>query len=249
MNENGLSTALEDFIHIVLGNLGLTLQNHLVTLDGNNLTSILIDKVFIPALQHTGCQLGTDNLLQSTLVDFDLLGKIEYLQDVLIGLETDSTQQGCNGQLLLTINVRIHNIINVSSELNPRTLERNDTGRVEQRTVGMNVLTEEYAGRTVQLRYNDALGTIDDKGTVGSHVRNGTQEHILNHRAEILMVGIRAIEFQLSLQGYAIRQTTLQALVNGVTGRVDIVIQELKNEIITKTLIAHRENPETASDS
>ena len=47
------------------------------------------------------------------------------------------------------------------------------------------------------------------------------------------MVGIGTVEFQLSLQGYAISQATLQTLVNGVTGRVDIVIQELKDEIVT----------------
>jgi hypothetical protein len=48
------------------------------------------------------------------------------------------------------------------------------------------------------------------------------------------MIGVGAIQLQLSLQGYAIGKTTLQALVNGVTGRVDIVIQELKDEVITR---------------
>ena len=47
------------------------------------------------------------------------------------------------------------------------------------------------------------------------------------------MIRISTIQFQLSLQGYTIGQTTLQTFVNGVTGRVDIVIQELKDEIIT----------------
>ena len=61
-----------------------------------------------------------------------------------------------------------------------------------------------------------------------------TKEHVLNHRTEILMIRVSAIQFQLSLQGHTIGQTTLQTLVNGVARRVDIVIQELKNEIITR---------------
>ena len=48
------------------------------------------------------------------------------------------------------------------------------------------------------------------------------------------MIRVGAIQFQLSLQRYAIGETTLQALVDGVAGRVDIVIQELKNEVITR---------------
>ena len=86
----------------------------------------------------------------------------------------------------------------------------------------------------MQLRYNNTLGTINHEGTVGGHVRNRTKEDVLNHCAEILMIGIGAIEFQLSLQGYAIGQTTLQALIDGVTGRVNIVIQELKNKVVTR---------------
>mgnify|MGYP007043003657 CR=1 FL=1 len=56
----------------------------------------------------------------------------------------------------------------------------------------------------------------------------------MNHRAEVLVVGVSAIQFQLSLQRYAISQAALQALINGVTGRVDIVIQELKNEVVAR---------------
>ena len=47
------------------------------------------------------------------------------------------------------------------------------------------------------------------------------------------MVWVCTIQFHLSLQRYAICKTTLKALINRVTRRVDIVIQELKNEIIT----------------
>ena len=48
------------------------------------------------------------------------------------------------------------------------------------------------------------------------------------------MVGVGAVQFKLGLKGYAIGQATLQTLLDGVTGRVDIVIQELKDEIVAR---------------
>ena len=48
------------------------------------------------------------------------------------------------------------------------------------------------------------------------------------------MIRISAFQFQLSLQGYAIRQTTLQTFVDGVARRINIVIQELKNVTISR---------------
>ena len=234
VDKNGVSTALQDVDHVLLGNLGLTIHDDLVTLDGHHLASILIDEVLVPTLQHTGGEFAADDLLQGGLAHLHLLGQVEDLQDVLIVLETDGTKQCRNRQLLLTVDVGIHHVVDVGGKLNPRTLERDDAGRVEQRAVGVDILSEEHAGRTMQLRHDHTLGTIDDERAIGSHIGNGTQEHVLNHRAEILMVGIRAVKFQLGLQGYAIGQAALQTLVDGVAGRVDIVVQELKNEIITR---------------
>ena len=109
----------------------------------------------------------------------------------------------------------------------------------------MHALSEEHARRTVQLGYNHTLSTIDNKRTIGRHIGDRAQEHVLDHRSEILMIRIRAIQFQLSLQRHTIGQTALQTLVDGVAGRVDIVIQELKNEVITR--VGDREVPRSAS--
>ena len=119
MNKDSLSTTLKDLHHIFLGNLCLALHDNLITLDRNHLTRILIHEVFVPALQHTGCQLRTNNLLQGFLVNLNLFGKIENLQDIFISLETDGSQQGGYGQLLLTIDVGIHHVVDIRSELNP----------------------------------------------------------------------------------------------------------------------------------
>ena len=96
----------------------------------------------------------------------------------------------------------------------------------------MHTLAEEYARRAVQLRNNDALGTVDDECAVAGHVRNRAQENIARHSTEVLMIRIRAVQFHFGLQGYAIGQATLQALIDRVAGRVNEVVQELKNEVI-----------------
>ena len=97
----------------------------------------------------------------------------------------------------------------------------------------MYALAEEYARRTVQLRHHNALGTVDNKRAILRHIRNGAQEYILYERTEVLVVRVSTIQFHLGLQRYTIGQSALETLVNGVAWRIDKVIQELKNEIIT----------------
>ena len=46
------------------------------------------------------------------------------------------------------------------------------------------------------------------------------------------MIGIGAIQFQLGLQRYAIGQTMLQTLLDGVTGRVNVIVQKFQDEIV-----------------
>ena len=96
----------------------------------------------------------------------------------------------------------------------------------------MNARTEEHARRTVQLRYYDTLSTIDNKCTVGGHIRNRSQENILNHRIEVFMIRICTIKFQFSLQRNAVGQATLQAFLDGITRRIDIIVQELQYEVV-----------------
>ena len=48
------------------------------------------------------------------------------------------------------------------------------------------------------------------------------------------MIGICTIKFHLRLQGHTIGQSALQTFFNGISRRIDKVIQELENEIITR---------------
>ena len=119
MNEYRLRTALQNLHHVIIGNLRLTLHDDLITLNGNHLTGILVNEVLIPTLQHTGSQFRTDILLQCSLVDLHLFRQVEDLEDFLICLKTYGTKQRRNRQLLLTVDVCIHHIIDVSGKLDP----------------------------------------------------------------------------------------------------------------------------------
>ena len=154
-------------------------------------------------------------------------------------VEADGTQQRRHGQLLLTVNVGIHHVVDVRGKLNPRTLERDDTGRIEHATVGMHALAEEHARRAVQLRHDDALGTIDDKCAVVGHVGNGSQENVLNVRTEVLVVLVGAIQFHPGLERHTVSQSALQALLHGVARRVYEIVQKLKNEAVAR--VGYRE--------
>ena len=146
MYKDGRSTALKNLVNIILGDFSLTFHDNLITLDGNHFTGILINEVLVPAFQHTGSQIATNHLLHVLLVHLHFLSEVENLKDILVSFKTDGTQKRGYGQLLLTIDVSIHHIVDVSCKLNPRTLERNNTCRIEHGSVGMNTLTEEHTG-------------------------------------------------------------------------------------------------------
>ena len=106
----------------------LAVDNNFVTLDGNNFTGIFVYKILNPCFQYTRRQLTTYNLLEIRLVHLHILCQVEDFKNVLVILKTDGSQQCGYRQLLLTVDVGIHDIVDVGSKLNPRTLERDDTG-------------------------------------------------------------------------------------------------------------------------
>ena len=110
---------LEDFIYVVLGKLCLTLHDNLVALDRNNLAGVLVNEVLVPRLQYTCSELAANGSLHILLVDLHFLGKVEYLKDVLVLLVAHGTQKSCNWQLLLTVDIGIHHVVDVGGKLNP----------------------------------------------------------------------------------------------------------------------------------
>ena len=129
----------------------LAFQNDFVTLDGYDFTGILIDEVLNPAFKHTSCKLLAKMLFQIFTSSLNFFGQVKDLKNILIILKPDGTKQCRYRQFLLAVDVRIHDIINICSELNPTALEGNDAGRIEQRAIGMYAAAEENARRTMQL--------------------------------------------------------------------------------------------------
>ena len=91
----------------------------------------------------------------------------------------------------------------------------------------MNALTKEHTGRTVELRNNNTLGTIDNKSAFIGHIRDCAEIDILYHGVEFLMVGVGTIQLKFRLQRYTIGQTMIETLIDRVARWVDIVIKEL----------------------
>ena len=100
----------------------------------------------------------------------------------------------------------------------------------------MDAATEEHTRRAVELRHDDALGTVDDECSLRSHVRDRSQVHILHLCCKVLVVGVGAIEFEFRFQGHTICQTALQALLDRVTRAVDIVVKKFKNKVVASIL-------------
>ena len=147
--QDRLYPTLYNFINMLGLQNRLAVQNHLVTLDGNDFARIFVDEVLYPAFQDTGSQLPAQHLLQVGLVDLHLFRQIENLEDVLVRLETYGAEQGGNGQLLFSVYVGVHHIVDVRRKFNPRTLERDDARRIKLRAVSMDARAKEYSRRTV----------------------------------------------------------------------------------------------------
>ena len=228
VEEHQLYPTLQDTLDIVFIEDGFAFQYDLHTLDGEHFAGVFIDKVFRPGFHHITGQLTTDGLFQVALVHLDFFRQVEERKDILIFLKTNGTKQRGHGQLLLTVDVGIHHVVDVRGKLNPASLERNDARAIQLRAVGVYARSEEHTGRAVQLRHDNTFSTIDDERTVVRHVRNRTQEHTLFHRLKILVVGVTTRKFQFRSERYTIRQSTLQALFDAVTRGVDIVVQKLK---------------------
>ena len=79
----------------------------------------------------------------------------------------------CNGQFLLTVDVGIHHIVDVSCKLDPRTAERDDTGRVEFGTVGVGALSEETPGERWSCETTTRSAPLMTKVPFLGHVGNG----------------------------------------------------------------------------
>ena len=248
VQQNRLGAALDDLVDMLLLKHRLAVYDHVVALDGDHLARILVHEVLDPCGKHTGCQFAPHGLLQIGLRNFHLVREVEDFEDLLVRFETDRTQQRGNGQFFLAVDVRIHHVVDVRRELDPRSLEGDDAGRIEFRTVRVHALAEEHARRAMQLRNDHALRTVDYERTPFGHIGNRTEINVLNDHSEIFVLIVGAIEFQLGFQRDTVRQAAFEAFFDRITRRIDVVVDEFQNEIVPcicdgKVLLKHFVQP------
>ena len=195
MQQDILRAWIQDSLDIVAIQYRLTVDDNIVTFNRNHLTGILIYEILHPSLQNTSGQLTSDKLLQVCFRYLNLFRKVEDFKNISIAFKTNSSQKSSYRQFLFTVDVSVHHIVDVRSELDPWPLERDNTCGVQLRSVCVRALSEEYARRTVQLRHDNTLGAVDHESTSVRHIRNRTQVYILDHRIEVLMIRVRTVQF------------------------------------------------------
>lgn len=104
-----------------------TVNNDFVTLDGNNFTGIFVYKSSIHVFNTRAANLRPTIFLRFVLFTFTSSAKLKS-RECPCHSQIRGSQQSGNRQFLLTVNVRIHDVVDVGGKLNPRTLERDDTG-------------------------------------------------------------------------------------------------------------------------
>ena len=80
---------------------------------------ILIYEILHPSLQNTSGQLTSDKLLQVCFRYLHLFRKVEDFKNISIAFKTNSSQKSSYRQFLFTVDVSVHHIVDVRSELDP----------------------------------------------------------------------------------------------------------------------------------
>ena len=119
VQDNRLTAGVNNQVDVLLFHNRFTIENNFISLNGYHLTCIFIYEVFHPGFQYTSGQTTTDRPLQSRFADFYFICQIENIQDVTIRFETNGSQQSRYRQLLLSIDVSIHDIVDVRSKFYP----------------------------------------------------------------------------------------------------------------------------------
>ena len=96
----------------------------------------------------------------------------------------------------------------------------------------MCALTEEHTGRTVKLRYDNSLGSVDDESTAFGHVGNRAEVDVLDFGSKVLVIRVGTAQLKLSLERHTIRIPAFETFFDAVARRVDVVVEELESEII-----------------
>src|SRR5690606_18522818 len=138
----------------------------------------------------------------------------ELVEHLLVGV-AQRAQQHADRQLAAAVDAGEQRVLRVELEVQPGAAVRDDAGAVQQlaRRMGLAaVVVEEHAGRTVQLRDDDALGAVDDEGAVLGHERDLAHvDLLLLHVLDGLARRLAVVDHQA--HGHAQRGAVAEAAV------------------------------------
>ena len=110
------------------------------------------------------------------------LVELEEVREDRLRRHADGLEQDRDRHLAATVNTEEQNVLGIEFEIKPGAAIRNHARREQQlaRTMGLAAIVfEEHAGRTVKLRDNDALRSVNHKGSGAGHERNFAHVHFL----------------------------------------------------------------------
>ena len=100
--------------------------------------------------------------------------RVELPEDRLVRLEAEGPKEDRRRKLPLAVDPDVQDALLVVLELDPGTAVRDD---FREESVG-GLLREEHSRRAVELGHDDALGAVDDEGSVLRHERNVAEENL-----------------------------------------------------------------------
>ena len=119
MEEDAFCTAIYNLVYVVGFEYRFAVDDNIVTLDGYHFAGVLINKVFYPCAQYPCCEFSAHSFLEVCSVDLHFVREVEDFQYLLVVFVTDCPEEGGDGELFLTVDIGVHHIIDVRSELYP----------------------------------------------------------------------------------------------------------------------------------
>ncbi len=161
---------------------------------------------------------------------------VEIIED-LLARETEREEKRRHRQLAPAIDAHMDDVLGVELEVEPGAAIGNHA-RGEQelaRGVGLAlVVIEEDARAPVHLRDDDALGAVDDKGTVHGHERHVAHIDVLlldvlDGLGARLLIHLEDDEAQRHLEGCGVGHAALAAFVDVVFRLLELVFDEFED--------------------